>query len=242
MIRSAAACRGWTPPAESYILPVITGLSLYSSDAGTTAIVAIHGKNFYSFSSVKFGDESPNMQFINTNNIQFYVPIYLPAGIYPVQVVTGAGMSNIVNYVLEPTSGLWQQQPDSSIANTNANASSSATVSGTGIVRVGGLAMAPPLLIDDSNADTMTSATVGKSNWIICNTSASYTLPLPSATQYAGRQMMIKSTMSTVFSNQSVYPQNSASTNSLTTVLLEGAGNWATIVSDGTIWIVMQSG
>jgi hypothetical protein len=237
-----SACRGWVPPAENFGVPIISSLSIYASNAGATAMVSVFGSNFYSYSSVLFGNEIPSVQFVNSNLLQFYVPTYLSAGTYPVQISNGASRSNIVNYLLEETDGFWQQQSDGSIANTNANASSSAGVAGTGIVRIGGLSLAAPLTIDDDNAAQVTSATVGQSNWIICNVSSSYTLPLPSAAQYIGRQLMVKSTGGTVFASQAVYPQNSADPSSLTTVLLEGSGNWATIVTDGTSWIVMQSG
>jgi len=216
------ACRGWAPHTENFTVPVISTLSIYASAVGATTMVSVFGSNFYSYSSILFGSEVPSVQFVNSNCLQFYVPTYLVAGTYPVQVSNGASRSNIVNYVVEPTSGLWQQLSDSSIVNTNANAFSSASVAGTGIVRMGVLSLSAPLTITDSNQEQMTQATVGQYNWIICNASAPYTLPVPTAQQYAGRQLMVKSTASAVYSNQVGYPQGSANAEDVTSLLLNG--------------------
>jgi hypothetical protein len=77
-------------------------------------------------------------------------------------------------------------------------------------------------------------------NWIICNKASTLTVTLPAASSWTGREVMIKTiTAQTVVSASSnVAPKNSATAG--TAILAAAAGNWATLVSDGTNWIIMQ--
>ena len=80
-------------------------------------------------------------------------------------------------------------------------------------------------------------------NWLINNKAASScTVTLPTASSWTGREIMIKNlvafTVISATSNVKPIGTNTAGT----AILPATAGTWCTLVSDGTNWIVMQSG
>jgi hypothetical protein len=79
-------------------------------------------------------------------------------------------------------------------------------------------------------------------SWIICNGTGTITLTLPAAATWTGREIMVKTiTANTVISNATnISPLDGGA---LTTAILPATdGAWATLVSDGTNWIIMQRG
>jgi len=114
-------CQGWSNPSSSFFTPIITNLTSYYCPAGYNNLITIFGENFYSYSSVSFGTYQPTTYFINSNQIQFYVPITLGPGVYPVQVFNGAIPSNILEYTLDNSSGYWLLGGNGQISNTNSN-------------------------------------------------------------------------------------------------------------------------
>jgi hypothetical protein len=83
--------------------------------------------------------------------------------------------------------------------------------------------------------------TVGVSSWYINNKSGStcvVTLPTPSS--YVGRQITIKNMQAQLVNSASSNVVPIDSTSAGTAILLAVVGNWATMVSDGTNWIIMQ--
>lgn len=79
-------------------------------------------------------------------------------------------------------------------------------------------------------------------SWVINNKSGStctVTLPTPSA--YSGRQVTFKNMQAQllVSASSNVVPIDSTSAG--TAILLDVVGNWATMVSDGTNWVIMQA-
>jgi len=79
-------------------------------------------------------------------------------------------------------------------------------------------------------------------SWVINNKSGStctVTLPAPSA--YTGRQVTFKNMQAQllVSASSNVVPIDSTSAG--TAILLDVIGNWATMVSDGTNWVIMQA-
>lgn len=78
-------------------------------------------------------------------------------------------------------------------------------------------------------------------NWIICNGSGTITVTLPDASTYNGREIMIKT-----IANQAVISASSnvgplAGGAASTSILSATAGKWATLVSDGVNWLIMQA-
>jgi len=83
--------------------------------------------------------------------------------------------------------------------------------------------------------------TVGSSSWYINNKSGStcvVTLPTPSS--YVGRQITIKNMQAQLVNSASSNVVPIDSTVAGTSILLNVVGNWATMVSDGTNWVIMQ--
>jgi len=87
-----------------------------------------------------------------------------------------------------------------------------------------------------------TNFTVGVTeNWIICTGTASITATLPTASAWTGREIMIKTTaaFTVVSASSNVVPLVGGSAG--TAILAATAGKYATLVSNGTSWIIMQA-
>lgn len=76
-------------------------------------------------------------------------------------------------------------------------------------------------------------------NWVICNGTGSITVTLPTASSWAGREIMIKTiaAQTVVSASSNVVPLAGGAAG--TDILAATAGKWATLVSDGTNWIIM---
>lgn len=219
-------CQGWTNPSNLIFGPQINNLSGYYSPAGSTTLVSISGTNFFSYSSIAFGIYNPTVYFINSNTVQFYVPSTLNSGTFPVTVFNGSIASNTVTYTIDNSSGYWLLNSNGSISNTN-----------SGTIAISSLSRGSPSTIT-SNYEIKNN-----DNWIICDTSAvSITITLPSATQYIGRELMFKNVCVTTGNPVNSNIANVISLTGATTniILTSAAGNWATLVYDGTYWITMQ--
>ena len=99
--------RGWSNP-NSAVAPTITGLSTNKSHATLLTIVAIVGTNFRPYSSIRFGLFRPDIIFINSEHIEFYVPtIISKPATYTIQVFNGGNGSNVVNYQVDDALNYW---------------------------------------------------------------------------------------------------------------------------------------
>jgi hypothetical protein len=121
LFRNTTPCVGWTNPNNLYYGPKIDSLSGYYSPSASTTLVSILGENFYSYSVVKFGNYYPTVYFINSNVLEFYVPISALPGTYPVQVFNGSIISNTVTYTIDNASGYWILMPDGTVSPTSQN-------------------------------------------------------------------------------------------------------------------------
>ena len=84
---------------------------------------------------------------------------------------------------------------------------------------------------------------VDSDNWLICNKAgSSCTVTLPAAASYVGRELMLKNLQlfTVVSASSNVVPMDSATAG--TAILSAVIGNWCTLVSDGTNWVIMQRG
>ena len=219
-------CKGWTNPSSISFAPQIDSLSGYFSPAGSTTLVSINGQNFFSYSTISFGTYMVTVYFINSNILQFYVPSTLNSGTLPVQVFNGSVPSNSVNYTIDNASGYWLLNSNGSISNTNTNQSS--------LVSIGSLSRGAPKTI-------IGNYTILKSdNWIICNSSSIITIILPSGSDNIGRELMFKNISSGAVSSliNNITSLDGTTTNF--TILSGTAGQWATLVYDGTNWNIMQ--
>lgn len=135
--------QGWVPPNNLYV-PTITYLSSVFSPAGSTTLVAIFGTNFKLYSTIKFGTYTPTMIFINSQQIDFYMPSNALPGKYPVQIFNDNVGSNVIEYTINNTPGLWFQNPYYSDIISNSN--------------TGGLLVNGPIVIN--SVENSTGATI----------------------------------------------------------------------------------
>ena len=78
-------------------------------------------------------------------------------------------------------------------------------------------------------------------NWLICNGTGTITVTLPAASSWTGREVMIKTiaAFTVVSASSNVVPLAGGAAG--TAILAATAGQFATLVSDGTNWIIMQA-
>jgi hypothetical protein len=79
-------------------------------------------------------------------------------------------------------------------------------------------------------------------NYVVCNGSASITVTLPTASANTGRAVTIKTiaAYAVVSASSNVKPIDSNTAG--TAIVSNTAGKWATLVCDGTNWVVMAAG
>lgn len=100
--------QGWSNPNTGISQPTITELSTNKSHATLLTIVAVLGTNFRPYSTIRFGGYSPDIIFINSEHIEFYVPqIVTMPSTFTVQVFNATVGSNIVNYSLDKAINFW---------------------------------------------------------------------------------------------------------------------------------------
>ena len=78
-------------------------------------------------------------------------------------------------------------------------------------------------------------------NWVICNGAGTITVTLPAASSWTGREVMIKTiaAQTVVSASSNVVPLTGGAAG--TAILAATAGKWATLVSDGTNWVIMSA-
>ena len=78
--------------------------------------------------------------------------------------------------------------------------------------------------------------------WVINNKSGSTcTVTLPAASAWSGREVTFKNMQAQLLNSASSNVMPIDSTTAGTAILLNVIGNWATMVSDGTNWVIMQA-
>jgi hypothetical protein len=105
-------------------------------------------------------------------------------------------------------------------------------------------ALALQAIINASTAPVTITAdfTVTRETWIINNKSGSTcTVTLPTASAYTGRTLNFQNyqDQSLVSASSNVVPQGGGSAG--TAILTNVSGNWATLVSNGTNWVITQA-
>lgn len=82
----------------------------------------------------------------------------------------------------------------------------------------------------------------GTDTWIINNkTGSALTLTFPAASSWTGRYITVKNMQAQAVNSASSNIVPIDSTTAGTAILLGVVGNWATLVSDGTNWVIMQA-
>ena len=110
-----------------------------------------------------------------------------------------------------------------------------AITNGPGAISIAAVFTAPVTKTADYTiADTDT--------WIINNkTGSALTLTFPAASAWIGRYITVKNMQAQLVNSASANIVPIDSTTAGTAILLNVVGNWATMVSDGTNWVIMQA-
>ena len=101
----------------------------------------------------------------------------------------------------------------------------------------GSLSRNAPVTVTDA-----THTVAETTSWLICNRAGTVTLTLPTASSWTGREIMVKTiqAQTVISAATNISPLDGGA---LTTAILPATdGAWATLVSDGTNWIIMQRG
>lgn len=112
----------------------------------------------------------------------------------------------------------------------------------SGNITVGASATITNYLVRGAPVTKTTNFTLAVTeNWVICNGSGTITATLPAASSYTGREIMIKTiaAQTVVSASSNVVPLVGGAAG--TAILAGTAGKWATLVSDGTNWVIMQA-
>ena len=99
--------QGWSNPITGISQPTITNLTSSKSTNTLLTIIAVLGNNFRPYSSVKFGSYSPDLIFINSEHIEFYIPSTATSGTFTVQIYNATIGSNIVTYQVDSALNFW---------------------------------------------------------------------------------------------------------------------------------------
>ena len=140
-----------------------------------------------------------------------------------------------------------------SVGNTSATVTDTGTDGAFTVVTEGGTR-----LVVDSNGFAAHTGAIGRGapvtktgnftlgvaeNWIITNSTSAITVTLPAASSWTGREVSFKQINSAgglQSASSNVVALNSATAG--TTIYGSGAGRHATLVSDGTNWVIMSAG
>jgi hypothetical protein len=89
---------------------------------------------------------------------------------------------------------------------------------------------------------TVSSASITTSStWVVVNNAGTVTLTFPSAASSTGTEFHIKTITNNAVVSQSTNVVPLAGGSASTPILSATAGKWATLVSDGTNWVIMQA-
>jgi hypothetical protein len=150
--------------------------------------------------------------------------------------VTGTLPISVANGTTTPSITIANASTTASGVVTTGTQSFAGSKTFTGLIGMQKALQRPVETITNSSASVTTSST-----WVIVNNAGTCTLTLPSAGSSTGTEFFIKTiTNNTVVSASSnIVPLAGGSAG--TAILSATAGKWATLVSDGTNWIIMQA-
>ena len=95
-----SVCKKYKSAGLPLLIPFIFSLSSYFNRLKGVTIISIYGQNFREYSIVYFGTQLSTSVFINSENINIYIPQNYPSNTYPIQIFNDQYESNIVNYTL----------------------------------------------------------------------------------------------------------------------------------------------
>ena len=161
----------------------------------------------------------------------------------PVQPTSSAGNGTVTNVSVVSANGF-----AGTVATDTTTPAITLSTTVTGVLKGNGTAISAAVANTDyvplSTVLTKTAdyAITGTDTWIINNkTGSTFTLTFPAASAWPGRYITVKNmqAQSVVSATSNIVPIDS--TTAGTAILANAIGNWATLVSDGTNWVIMQA-
>ena len=161
----------------------------------------------------------------------------------PSQPVSNAGSGTVTNVSVVSANGF-----AGTVATDTTTPAITLSTTVTGVLKGNGTAISAAVANVDyvplSTVLTKTAdyAITGTDTWIINNkTGSTFTLTFPAASAWPGRYITVKNmqAQSVVSATSNIVPIDS--TTAGTAILVNAIGNWATLVSDGTNWVIMQT-
>ena len=157
----------------------------------------------------------------------------------------GTTTGGFVRYVSNGAGGSYTYQINTAAAGDFTTTNNAYTISSAGNVGIGVTAPVNKLDVVGSFGrgapvtKTADFSLADTENWLIVNKGSSCTVTLPAASSWTGREFTIKviTAHAVVSASSNVVPRNSATPG--TAILAAAAGNWATLVSNGTNWVIM---
>jgi hypothetical protein len=167
----------------------------------------------------------------------------LDAASFRTAIGAGAGSGSVTSVSVVSANGF-----AGTVATATTTPAITLTTSITGLFKGNGTAISaavantdyvPPSTVLTKTADyTIT----GTDTWIINNKSGSaMTLTFPAASAWPGRYITVKNMQAQLVNSASSNIVPIDGTTAGTAILLAVVGNWATMVSDGTNWVIMQA-
>ena len=161
----------------------------------------------------------------------------------PTQPTSSAGNGTVTNVSVVSANGF-----AGTVATDTTTPAITLSTTVTGVLKGNGTAISAAV----ANTDYVPLSTVltktadytitGTDTWIINNkTGSTFTLTFPAASAWPGRYITVKNmqAQTVVSATSTIVPIDS--TTAGTASLLNKIGNWATLVSDGTNWVIMQA-
>jgi hypothetical protein len=161
----------------------------------------------------------------------------------PSQPVSNAGSGTVTNVSVVSANGF-----AGTVATDTTTPAITLSTTVTGVLKGNGTAISAAV----ANTDYVPLSTVltktadytitGTDTWIINNkTGSTFTLTFPTASAWPGRYITVKNmqAQSVVSASSNIVPIDN--TTAGTAILVNAIGNWATLVSDGTNWVIMQA-
>jgi hypothetical protein len=191
-----------------------------SINSGSICFGKSRGTSVGSFTVVQSGDELGNIHFTGADGTQF---------------IRGA----MIQAAVDGTPGT-NDMPGRLVFSTTADGAASPTerlrIDSNGFTtHIGAIGRGAPVTKTGNFTLAITE------NWIICNGTATITVTLPAASSWTGREVMLKTiaAFTVVSASSNVVPLVGGAAS--TAILAATAGKYATLVSDGTNWIIMQA-
>jgi len=183
---------------------------------------------------------APRVDFLDQNTGKISREWYM--FLYNLYTITGSGSG--ITAIQNGGTGLGTLPTDGQLLIGDTNAYSLHTLTagrgiaitnGPGSISIASIFTAPVTKTADYTiADTDT--------WIINNkTGSAMTLTFPAASAWVGREITVKNMQAQLVNSASANIVPIDSTTAGTVILLNVIGNWATMVSDGTNWVIMQA-